>query len=672
MSALPLILLSALAGTLCLLAALSACLKPAQRYYLMQATAVLSGLGLLAALAAIILGTDKTILPIPLGLPGTGMKLALDGLSAFFALPVCLSGLAAATWSWRSAEPTAPAFPLFLGAMLGTLLAADGFTLIFCFELMSISSWSLVLTRQSEATTREAGLLYIGMAAFSAACLVPALALLAPPGAFPDLSFAALRAAPHEGWNATLILFLALAGAGSKAGLVPLHNWLPLAHPAAPSHVSAVMSGAMTKVALYVLIRILFDLAGPAQPLWWGVPLLVLGAASAALGALRAVIEADIKSILASSTVENIGIATIGLGVALAARGADLPGLAALALGGTLLHVLGHAAFKTLAFLAAGAAQHGAATRRLDRLGGLIHRMPVTTIAMLAGGAGLAALPLGPGFAGEWVIFQALFAAPRIGNLAMQTLLVVVVAVLALSAALAAAAAVRLIGVAFLGRPRTPRAAAADEAARPARATMLALAGLCLVLGLLPGPVLQLAAPAIHLLTGTAPDFAGVLLVAPQSEAPGYSALGIALLVCVLAGALYLFGRRFFTQGERRASAWDCGFGAPPPWLPFGDPATQYGGTSMAQPLARALGRTMLGVREEVEPTAPGETGPARYTLHWRDPAEALILAPLAILRDRLAALSDLMQTLSIRRTLGVMFSVLVFLLALIAWLEAT
>ena len=627
----------------------------------------LCGLGVLLAFAYLLTGAGPATLAIPLGLPGSPTTLALDGLSGFFLLLLMAAGMAASAASLDSHAATAPFFPAFLGAMALTLLAGDAFALVLGFELMSLASFALVLTRHDDAAVRAAALLYIGMAALAAACLIPALALLAG-GAGWDLRFAAIRAHPPEGWQATLVLLLALVGAGSKAGLAPLHVWLPPAHVAAPSHVSALMSGAMTKVALYVLVRLLFDLCGPAQPIWWGVPLLVLGAGGAVLGGLRANMEDDIKSVLACSTVENIGLIAIGLGLALAARGADLSTLAALALGGAMLHALAHALFKSLLFVGAGAVQHGAGSRSLARLGGLIHRMPVTTACVLAGAASLAALPPSAGFAGEWTLLQAVLAGPRIGGLGLQTLICVVAALMALAAALAAAAAVRLVGVAFLGRPRVPRAAVAEEALPPVRAAMIGLAVAAGVVGLFPGAVLALAEPALRRLTTSGLDpGTGLLTVVPQADMPGYSALGIALLLALAASLVVWLVRTWAVQGHRAGPAWDCGFGPPPPWLPFGDPLTQYGGASFAQPLRRALGPALLHASETVDMPAPGETRAAHVAVQTSDPAEGGLFAPVARLRVRLSEFADQLQFLTIRSTLALMFAALVLFLAVIA-----
>jgi len=636
-----------------------------------RGSATLCGLGALLVLAALIMG-DGGNLTLPVGLPGAAMRLALDPLSLTFLLLLFATATPACLFAVESHGPeearAVPFLPIFIAAMALSLLADDSFTLLFGFELMSLASWATVLYRHEEESSRSAALFYLGMAGFSAACLIPAFALLGGG----DFSFAAMRAAAPEGGRAIAVLALVMLGAGSKAGLAPLHLWLPLAHPAAPSHVSALMSGAMTKIALYIIARVLFDLCGPAQPMWFGYPLLVMGAASAIIGALRANMEADLKSVLAASTIENVGFIAIGLGVALVARGADLAPLAALALAGALLHTLSHGVFKTLLFLGAGAAQHGGGSRLLQRLGGLVHGMPITTACMIAGGIGLAALPPGPGFASEWILFQAVLAAPRIGGLAVQTGMTVLVALMAMAAALAAAAAIRLLGVAFLGRPRTPRAAGAHEPGPQARWAMLGLVALSAIIGLFPGAVLHLITPALRMLTrsGVGEQF-GVTLIQPRLDAPGYAPLAIAALLLLTAIGITAALRRWAASGHRRGPAWACGFAAPPAWLPFGDPATQYSGASFAQPIRRALGTSLLAAREAVDMPRPGEMRPGRYEATQRDPAEPWLFAPIGRWREKIVTLADAMQFLTIRQILSVMFSVLVLFLAMIAWVES-
>ncbi len=630
--------------------------------------------------ACVLIGGGVGTLAVPLGPAGAGMVLALDGLSAFFLLLLMLVATAASGSALDGhAEPvTAPFLPLFIAAMALTLLAADAFSLMLGWELMSVAAAALVLTGHRDPDTRAAALLFSGMAILGAVCLFPALGLLAQgggqggaQGGIWDWRFASMRAHPPEGLRASAVLLLALIGAGSKAGLAPLHVWLPPAHANAPGHVSALMSGAMTKIALYVLVRLVFDLCGPAQPLWWGLPLMLLGVAGAVLGGLRANVEGDIKSVLACSTIENVGLIAVGFGLALLARAADLPPLAALAMGGALLHAIAHAMFKSLLFLGAGAVQHGARTRRLDRLGGLVHTMPITTACVMAGAACAAGLPPSAGFAGEWMLFQAALAAARVGGLGVQVAVVGVATLMVLAAALAAAAAVRLVGIAFLGRPRSPLAAGAEEVARPAHAAMVGLGIAALLIGLLPGWVLVLAQDPVHRFAG---GLGGVrdaaLVVAPAADAPGYAAPAIAVLLGLAAIAVAWAMRRWAVPGMRRGPAWDCGFGAPPPWLPFGDPATQYGGASFGQPLRRSLGAGLLAAREAVDMPEPGETRPAQLTVTLHDPAEAGLFAPAAALRDRLSVFADRMQLLNVRATLSVMFAVLVLFLAAISVIQ--
>ena len=679
MTALVLMLLAGIVFALLGMSVLAAVLRPGLTRWVLPAVGGLCAVAAIADLAFLAVGGGPAGIAVPLGLPGVPMVLALDALSGVFLLLLFVTAGACAVYAMDAhgieVEKSLPFFPSFIAAMALALLAGDGFTLLLGFEAMSLASWAAILVRHEEAASRDAALLYIGMAAFSAACLLPALVLLSPSATSAGgLGFAAMReAAAPEGWRGLVVLVLVLLGAGSKAGLAPLHVWLPLAHPAAPSHFSALMSGAMTKVALYVLIRVLFDLYNAPPPLWWGVPVMAMGAASAVLGGLRANMETDVKAVLAASTIENVGLIAIGIGIALTARGADLPGLAALALAGALLHAVNHGVFKTLLFLGVGAAAHGAGSRALSRLGGLIHRMPVTTACMLLGSLGLAALPPGSGFASEWLLFQSVLAAPRIGGLGLQILFAVIAALTAMAAALAAAAVVRLVGVAFLGRPRTPRGAAAHEAGRPALAAMLGLSGISVALGLLPGPMLWLIDPALKALTGSdMAERAGMARVMPTADWPGYAAPAVAVLLGLAFFAAAFFLRHFAVRGHRNGPAWASGFAAAPAWLPFGDPMTQYGGDSFAQPIRRALGSAMLAAREDIDPTAPGETRAASLTIHLTDPAGRYLFAPVVRLRNAISLRADAMTFLSIRATLGVMFTVLVLLLAVIAWVEAS
>ena len=354
------------------------------------------------------------------------------------------------------------------------------------------------------------------MASFGTLALLLAFGLLAGPAG--DYGFAAIRAAQHTPYAATLVLILMLLGAGSKAGLVPLHVWLPLAHPAAPSHVSALMSGVMTKVAIYGFIRVMFDLLG--QPTWpASVVVLFLGSITAVMGILYAMMEKDLKRLLAYSTIENIGIIFVSLGLAMAFQANGLKAAAALAFTAALFHALNHSFFKSLLFFGAGAVLTATGERDMDKLGGLIHRMPFTSFVVLVGCVAISALPPFNGFVSEWLIFQAVLQSPDLPQWALKIMVPAVGAMLALAAALAAACFVKTYGVTFLGRPRSTAAETAHEVDRFSLAAMFILAALCLLAGILPGLVIDALAPvATEILGSRMPAQAGSTLAFDRAD----------------------------------------------------------------------------------------------------------------------------------------------------------
>src|SRR5690606_6046690 len=418
--------------------------------------------GLAAALAQLLGGGGASTVRLPLGLPWLGAHFRVDALAAFFLAVVNLGGAAASLYGFgygrhESAQHRVlPFFPAFLAAMNLVIAADDAFSFLLSWELMSLASWALVLAHHQEADNRRAGYVYLVMASFGTLALLLAFGLLA--GAEGGYGFASIRAAEHGPTTAALVPVLLLFGAGSQAGLVPLHVWLPLAHPAAPRHVSALMSGVLTKVSLYAFIRVVFDLLG--EPSWWAaIVLLLLGSLTAVLGILHALIERDLKRLLAYSTIENVGVIFVGLGLALAfqANGMGLP--AALALTAALFHVFNHSLFKSLLFLGAGAVLTATAERDLDRLGGLIHRLPVTAVAFLVGCLAISALPPLNGFVSEWLAFQAVLQSPDLPQWGLKILVPAAGATLALAAALTAACFVKVFGTVFLSRPRSAAAA---------------------------------------------------------------------------------------------------------------------------------------------------------------------------------------------------------------------
>jgi len=606
-------------------------------------------------------------LALPLGLPWLGAHFRLDPLAAFFLLVVNLGGAAASLYGigYGRHEPAParvlPFFPAFLAAMSLVVLADDAFTFLLSWELMSLSSWALVMANHRTADNARAGYIYLIMASFGTLALLLAFGLLA--GSEGGYGFAAIRAAGHAPTTLALALALVLIGAGSKAGLVPLHVWLPLAHPAAPSHVSALMSGVMTKVAVYGFLRIVFDLV--AAPSWWGAMLvLALGAAAALMGVLHALMQHDLKRLLAYHTVENIGIIYIGLGLALAFQANGMAWAAALALTAALFHVLNHSLFKSLLFLGAGAVLSATGERDMERLGGLIHRMPATSLLFLVGCVAISALPPLNGFVSEWLTFQAILQSPELPQWGLRIMIPAVGGLLALSAALAAACFVKAYGVTFLGRPRSAAAETAREVDRFSLAAMALFALLCLLAGILPGPVIDGLAVVTESLVGgrMPPQSAGPWLsIVPIAEGrSSYNGLLVFAFIALSASLSALVIHRTASRALRRGPAWDCGFPDP-------SPLTQYGAGSFAQPIRRVYGTLAFRARERVEMPPPGDTAPARLWVELRDLVWDGLYAPISGAVDHAAGRLNHVQFLTIRRYLGLVFLALVGLLLVLA-----
>ena len=604
---------------------------------------------------------------LPLGLPWLGAHFRIDTLSAFFLLIVNLGGATASLYALgygqHEEEPqrVLPFYAAYLAGMNLVVLADDAFTFLVSWEFMSLSSWALVIAHHREQENVRAGYVYLLMAGFGTLALLFAFGLLAGPDG--GYAFDEIRAEhPTTGLGA-LILALTLIGTGSKAGLVPLHAWLPLAHPAAPSHVSALMSGVMTKVAIYGFVRIIFDLVGPID-WWWSMPVLAIGGITATMGVLYALMQNDLKRILAYSTIENIGIIFVALGLAMAFKAHGMPWAAALAFTAGLFHVLNHALFKSLLFFGAGAVLHATGTRNIEQLGGLIHRMPKTAFVFLVGCAAISALPPLNGFASEWLVFQAILQSPQLPSWALKLLVPAVGALMALAAALAAACFVRAFGISFLGRPRTSAATNAHETDNYSLAAMYALSALCLVAGILPGLFIDALAPVAQALTGMSmPHQSGFdwLTLVPIAESRS-SYNGLLLLVFVaISGSIAAFAiHRLASDRLRRGPAWDCGY-------PDLSPATQYTASSFAQPIRRVFGTIIFAAREIGEMPPPGATTPARLTVSMQDFVWQVGYAPVATFICAVAERINVLQFLTIRRYLSLVFSALVLLLLMLA-----
>jgi hydrogenase-4 component B len=561
-------------------------------------------------------------LALPRLFPFAEMSLSVDGLSAFFLVVVALVTAAAAIYgpSYLGAHAKAPvlqtfALAAFVACMALVCCAGDAMTFLLAWEGMTLASWVLVVSDPREENAR-AGLLYLVMAhAGTAALLVVFLTLADHAQAF---DFAALRSAARglDDPTRTALFLLALAGFGAKAGVVPLHVWLPKAHPAAPSHVSALMSGVMLKIALYGLFRFGFDLLAPASgplPASWGWTVLLLGTASAVIGVLLALQQHDLKRLLAYHSVENVGIILIGAGLAMVlGRGRGPQPLATLALAAALLHTLNHAAFKGLLFLGAGSVLARTGIRNMEELGGLARRMPWTAWLFLLGAIAISALPPLNGFVSEWMTFQALLlGGVRLGG-ASGLLAGVAASMLALTGGLAAACFAKAFGVTFLGRPRSSHAEHARESPAPMIAGMALLALACIALGLAPGFAMPLFdRPTAELLGGLGASAVvtarGPLVLTAGGPVKGLEATSISMtaaaaLFAVLAAVAWIASGWPREAPRRLAPTWTCGM---TPTARF-----DYTATAFAKPLRLIFAAVYRPRRQIVR-----ETGPSPYVL---------------------------------------------------------
>jgi hydrogenase-4 component B len=564
---------------------------------------------------------------LALGLPWLNWHLRMDPLSGFFFSIVGVLVLAISLYApgylrefthqgHKQALSVLGLFTgLFILGMLLVLLADDAFVFMVSWELMSVSSYFLVAYQHQYAANRRAAFLYLLMAHVGALAILLGFGVLAGFGG--GYTFDAMRAANLSTIWASIAFALALFGFGMKAGMVPLHAWLPEAHPVAPSHISALMSGVMLKVAIYGFLRFVYYLLGNLY--WpWGLVLLVLGTVTALSGVLYAMTQNDLKRLLAYSSIENVGIIFMGLGLSIIFLGTDHPVLGMLGLIAALYHVLNHAIFKGLLFLGAGAVLYRTHERDLDHMGGLIHRMPWTAAFFLVGCIAISALPPFNGFVSEWLTLQAALQAPQLENGVLRALIPVTAAVLALAAALAAACFVKAYGVAFLGRPRSRHVTHAHEVSTGMLAAMGLLAGLCLLLGVLPTTVIEALGPVTQLLVGqtlpsaTARGWLWLTPVAP--EVASYSAPLVVLGIAFVFGVGYFLLKRR-AKPTRQGYAWDCGFG------PL-NARMQYTSSAFSQPIRRVFAPAWkieepIEVRREAGPL--GRALSLRHQLHVHD-----------------------------------------------------
>jgi hydrogenase-4 component B len=596
-------------------------------------------LGALAGVALAVSGLQSVWMPaqaftLPLGLPDLPFHIRLDPLAGFFLLLLGSVGAGISVYAagyFREEPPGKLAliglqYHVFLASMAFVLLADDAYLFMVSWETMAVSSYFLVITDHRQPAIRKAGFLYLLIAHLGAIAILLCFGVLH--GGRGDYSFEALRAAHlSPGW-ATVAFLLAFFGFGAKAGMIPLHAWLPEAHPAAPSPVSALMSGVMLKTAIYGIVRVTYDLIGDVR--WeWGLVVLAIGAATTLFGVLYALMQHDLKRLLAYHSVENIGIILLGLGMSMVFIGFGHPAAGVLGLIAALYHTLNHAVFKGLLFLGAGSILHSTGLRNLNDMGGLIRRMPRTAFYFLVGALAISALPPLNGFVSEWLTFQTALQGTILQNGVVRSLLPLFAATLALAGALTAMCFVKVYGIAFLGRPRQPAnhapAPRAGDAGRMERFAMAWLALGCLVLGVFPSTLLLMLNRVGTTLTGQSISeqaLAGsgwLWLVPTAPEQASYSPIIFLAVIAAATLLAFVLVRRFYHGRVRFADPWDCGF-------PEQTPRMQDTADAFGQPIRHVFGPVY---RMERRLPAPGDAAP-RYFLRIEDRHWYWLYLPIA------------------------------------------
>jgi len=593
-------------------------------------------------------------------LPWSSFSVGMDGLSAFFfafvlflTVPAAIygrgylsghegSGWTAFSWSF---------FQLLAASMLMVVLARDGLLFLLAWEVMSVSSFFLVIFDHEKAGVRSDALVYLVATHLGGAALFAMFGLWGGPSG--SLDFETLQAAQPGSKTLLAIFLLAVAGFGSKAGFAPFHIWLPKAHPAAPSHVSALMSGVMIKMGVYGLMRVIL-LSAPV-PKYWGYALLGIGAVSALGGVIYALAQHDIKRLLAYHSVENVGIITMGLGAGLVALGAGLDTVASVAFLGSLLHVLNHGLFKSLLFYGGGAAAKAAGTRNIEELGGLLKKMPVTGATFLVGSAAISALPPLNGFVSEWLIYTGLLGGGIHGGGAASVTLLSAVPILALVGGLALACFAKAFGVVFLGEPRTEASSRCEEPSLWMTVPMVFAALCCAAVGLAAPFIVNITAPAAEALAGIAGKTAGEGVVLPEILMPVVIASSMLLLVA----AALLFLRVLLLKGRAVSvgPTWGCGYTAPTARM-------QYTASSFAGPILSPL-RSLM--RPSLRKLRPKGVFPekAAFKSHYDDPADKRIFDPAVGIIENLSAT---LRPLQHGRLQAYLLYVLVTLVILMAW----
>ena len=597
---------------------------------------LLLGVGISAAFSV----PEVAILPI--GLPQLPFHLRLDSLSAFFLIVIGGVGAGVSAFAagyFRQGEGTPPGlicleYHIFLASMAMVVIADDAYAFMVVWETMAFSSFFLVIANHRLPEIRNAGYLYMLVAHIGALGILLCFGVLqANTG---DYTFANMRAQHLSPFWGSVAFVLAVFGFGAKAGILPLHAWLPEAHPAAPSPMSALMSGVMLKIALYGILRVSFDLL-QTKIWWWGVMLMAIGLATALFGVIFSTVQVEMKRLLAYSSIENVGLICAGFGLSLLFSSYGMHALAALALTAALYHLLSHAFFKSLLFCSTGAVLHATGERSLGKLGGLMRYMPWVAWPTLIGVLACAGLPPFGGFIAEWLLLQSFLFTSGLPSSVLNMLVPVMAALIALVAALSGYTMVKYFGVIFLGQPRDEKLAGAHDSGTWERVGMLWLTAGCVLLGLFPNQVIALIDPVTHLLVsaGLAKTVAasGWLLVPVSVERASY-APAIFLLGVMFSFALtYLLVRRFYSGRSRRAPAWDCGY----PWQ---DARMQDSAEGFGQPI-RQIFDPMFRMKRELP--SPFDEQPS-YRVTVEDPLWYWLYLPIARLVERISKVIGMLQ----------------------------
>ncbi len=616
----------------------------------------------LAAVGFSAIGLPWKAWVLPLGLPDLPFHVRLDALSAFF---LFLLGLAATGVSLYSAGYfaamkegsrglTCLLYHGFLASMAVVMIADDAYLFMVAWETMALSSYFLVTTDHKVPEIRSAGFIYLLIAHIGAIAILLCFGVMR--GAEGDYTFDLMRRGELPAFWGSVAFLLALFGFGAKAGLLPLHVWLPEAHPAAPSPVSALMSGVMLKTAVYGMLRVTFDLL-PHQLWWWGVIALALGLITALFGVMFAAVQTDMKRLLAYSSIENIGVIVAGVGLAIIFHAYESPRLAALALVATLYHCLNHACFKSLLFLSTGSVLHATRERSLGKLGGLIGSMPWVAGLALVGTLAIAGVPPLNGFVSEWLLLQAFLFSPGLPNPYLNMLVPVSSAALVLAAALSGYVMVKFYGVIFLGRRREAARVETHDAGTWERAGLAWLAVACVGLGIFPLTVIlaldPVTMPFVNYAIGADAASAGWLLIAPV--APERASYGPLLFLFGVVGAVlitFLLVRRVYHGRSRRTAPWDCGY--PEQTARMQDTAEGFG-----QPIKQIF-EPFFRIRREM-PT-PFDARPI-YSAVAEDRLWYWFYLPVARLNERISSLIGRLQHGRIHIYLLYSFTTLIVLL---------